>query len=167
MARKPFLPCRAPGCPGLGDGVSLCPQHLAAYRQREAQREAQRKAAVDAARPSAAHRGYNRNWQRLRRRHLAQEPLCVDPFGIHGDWPAPATDVHHILPLAAGGANDADNLQSLCHSCHSRITARDGAFGGRRGDQNLYTPGAGDRKRRAHARSRESMEGGGGDDGDA
>jgi 5-methylcytosine-specific restriction protein A len=34
--------------------------------------------------------------------------------------------VHHILPLARGGTHDRSNLMSLCTSCHSAITAKDG-----------------------------------------
>jgi 5-methylcytosine-specific restriction protein A len=34
--------------------------------------------------------------------------------------------VHHIIPLSKGGTHDSANLMSLCVSCHSRITARDG-----------------------------------------
>jgi 5-methylcytosine-specific restriction protein A len=34
--------------------------------------------------------------------------------------------VHHILPLARGGTHDRSNLMSLCTSCHSTITAKDG-----------------------------------------
>ena len=35
----------------------------------------------------------------------------------------PAVDVDHILPLADGGEPyDFDNLRSLCHACHSRVT---------------------------------------------
>jgi len=41
-----------------------------------------------------------------------------------------AAEVDHILPLRQGGTNDANNLQALCKSCHSRKTAtEDGAFG--------------------------------------
>jgi hypothetical protein len=32
--------------------------------------------------------------------------------------------------LADGGTSDDDNLQSLCKSCHSRITARRHGWGG-------------------------------------
>jgi 5-methylcytosine-specific restriction protein A len=42
-----------------------------------------------------------------------------------------ATEVDHIVPVARGGALlDWDNLQSMCHGCHSRKTAsEDGGFG--------------------------------------
>ncbi|WP_366141808.1 HNH endonuclease signature motif containing protein, partial [Propionivibrio sp.] len=37
--------------------------------------------------------------------------------------PTPATDVDHIVPIRRGGTNKHENLQPLCHACHSRKTA--------------------------------------------
>lgn len=54
--------------------------------------------------------------------HLRREPLCRECW-VHGRV-TEATQVDHIVPLAEGGTNDPDNLQSLCHSCHSRKTAK-------------------------------------------
>lgn len=68
-------------------------------------------------RGSAAKRGYDRTWQRLRLAHLGRQPLCVR-------CAKPAKHVDHIQPIAKGGPRlDPANLQSLCHSCHSRKTA--------------------------------------------
>ncbi len=64
-------------------------------------------------------------WRRLRRLILAAHPLCQAP-GCYRE----ATDVDHIIPMAAGGpALDADNLQALCHECHSRKTQGDAKRG--------------------------------------
>jgi len=65
---------------------------------------------------------------------LAAQPLCADPYMLHGDTPVLATDVDHIVPIDAGGTDEMSNLQALCHSCHSMKTARaDGRWG--KGDQ--------------------------------
>lgn len=59
-------------------------------------------------------------WQKLRRVVLDREPLCREcrSMGVVKG----ATDVDHI----SGDPSDnrLDNLQPLCHSCHSRKTAR-------------------------------------------
>ena len=55
---------------------------------------------------------------------LARSPLCADPYGVHANQVVAATDVDHIIALAKGGTNALTNLQTLCHACHSRKTAR-------------------------------------------
>ena len=70
-------------------------------------------------RPSAARRGYDRRWRKLRRMVLAATPIC-ETEGCE----RAATDVHHIRRLAAGGDDTLDNLQALCHVCHSKVTGR-------------------------------------------
>ena len=77
----------------------------------------------DRNRGTAAQRGYGARWQRIRLMHLRSNPLCMDPYGVHEGRPVPATDVDHILPRREGGSDSDDNLQSLCHSCHSKKTA--------------------------------------------
>lgn len=74
-------------------------------------------------RPSAAARGYDGEWRRLRVQVLAEEPNCRQ-------CGRPAQHVDHITPLREGGTHERSNLQGLCHPCHSRLTARyDGGFG--------------------------------------
>lgn len=141
MPRKAKTPCRHPGCPALTESGAYCPAHQRGVNT-------QRNRAIDAQRPSAAVRGYDRTWQKLRLMHLRAYPLCVrcEESGMT----VPATEVDHIRPLAHGGTHDADNLQSLCKSCHSRKTARENwgreNWGG--GGQTMVTivagpPGAG------------------------
>ena len=78
------------------------------------------------ARVSAACRGYDATWRKVRLAHLRANPVCVVP----GCGKA-AMDVDHIVPIRAGGGRlDQNNLQSLCHSCHSRKTARTPRGGG-------------------------------------
>jgi 5-methylcytosine-specific restriction protein A len=44
-----------------------------------------------------------------------------------------ADEVHHVVPLAAGGTHDESNLVPLCKACHSRHTAREGGGFGNAG----------------------------------
>ena len=62
-------------------------------------------------------RPYDRDWQRVRKRHLAQHPTCVR-CGAAG------VDVDHVVSVrkAPDRRLDPTNLQTLCHGCHSRIT---------------------------------------------
>lgn len=58
---------------------------------------------------------------------LTEQPLCADPFGEHSaaGQVVLATDVHHVDAVRDGNAvlTTMDRLMSLCHSCHSRVTA--------------------------------------------
>lgn len=128
MPKKPKRPCSHPGCPKLTDG-RFCEEH-----QRQ---ENQRYEKYD--RDLAVRRRYGRAWKRIRDRHIAANPLCEE-CKKHGKL-TPAEEVHHILPLSQGGTHEDSNLMSLCKSCHSEITAKEG---GRwtskhrgRGGQNL------------------------------
>ena len=80
-------------------------------------------------RPSAARRGYDYRWQRLRKMKLNEQPLCADPFGVHAAQGEVvlATDVHHVDVVSDGNPvlTELSRLQSLCHSCHSRVTAQE------------------------------------------
>jgi len=68
-------------------------------------------------RESAHARGYDRTWQNLRLMVLRRSPLCLK-------CGQGASQVDHITPIRKGGARlDPQNLQSLCHSCHSKKTA--------------------------------------------
>jgi 5-methylcytosine-specific restriction protein A len=78
-------------------------------------------------RAKTAERGYGAAWRRLRAARLAIHPFCEAP-GCTSE----ATDVDHVTAKAKGGADDAANLMSLCHACHSKKTcAVDGGFGRR------------------------------------
>jgi 5-methylcytosine-specific restriction protein A len=79
--------------------------------------------AYDAGRGSASQRGYDATWQRVRRMHLANKPLCHDCFN-EGGRVTIATEVHHIIAKRDGGTNEFENLMSLCKSHHSQRTAK-------------------------------------------
>ncbi|MBB4126231.1 5-methylcytosine-specific restriction protein A [Xanthomonas translucens] len=65
-------------------------------------------------------------WRRIRAAHLAVEPLCR--LCAARGLVVAATDVDHVD--GDDSNNDPGNLQSLCHPCHSRKTAREnGGFG--------------------------------------
>ena len=50
---------------------------------------------------------------------LRGEPICRSCSS------QAATDVDHIIPRRAGGPDTPENLQPLCHSCHSKKTQKE------------------------------------------
>ena len=77
-------------------------------------------------RPSSRERGYDSEWERIRKAYLDAHPICEDWAGCI----LPATDVDHLDGRGPKGNNDWANLRALCHPHHSRKTvAQDGGFG--------------------------------------
>ncbi len=125
MARMIPHACGWPGCPKLAEpGHRYCAEHEKLARA-GSQRE------YDQRRGTAAQRGYGARWRRLRRMFLNAHPICADPFGVHAKAGevVPATDVDHIIAKRCGGTDTWENLQALCHSCHSRKTAAENCQG--------------------------------------
>lgn len=121
VLRRAGRQCRGAGCNQIvyGKGKPYCEACLPLYVKNDYLR-----------RGSPKERGYDHNWKKLRDMFLNAHPLCADPFGFHQGQPVIATDVDHIKPKAKGGTDDDNNLQSLCHSCHSHKTVTfDGGFG--------------------------------------
>jgi len=115
MPFKPLGPCSFTNCPRRAVAGGRCELHQRPPQQRLPDRRA-----------SAASRGYDRSWQKLRAAHLKLEPNCR----MCG---APGSHVDHILPKAKGGPDDETNLQTLCAAHHSMKTAReDGGYGNQR-----------------------------------
>lgn len=87
----------------------------------------------DARRGSSWQRGYNTEWRKLRRMHLASEPLCR--FCFEKGLLVAADTVDHIIRIAVRPdlRLDDTNLRSLCGPCHSEMTAREDAEGRRDG----------------------------------
>ena len=129
MPNRPKSPCTQPGCGELTDG-GKCERH-----SQQARRES------DHERGNAHQRGYGIKWQQYREHWLREFPLCgmrrAGPSAEHSEcWRSgraiAATDVDHITPHRGDQRLfwDQDNHQSLCHTCHSKKTAReDGGFG--------------------------------------
>ncbi len=116
--------CAAAGCEDLAlDGLSHCEFHEARRSERLKERRAQAQRSPEAL---AGRQLYSDpRWQRRSRGYLRDNPLCVDCAEL-GVVEA-ATDVDHIVPHRGDPVLfwDRNNLQSLCHPCHSRKTARE------------------------------------------
>jgi 5-methylcytosine-specific restriction enzyme A len=97
-------PCAVPGCSRLTH-ERYCKGHK---QHKQKQR--------DLVRGSATQRGYGHEWRKIRAAILQAQPYCR--------CGAPATDVDHRIPLAAGGTNHPSNLEPMCRTCHNRKGAR-------------------------------------------
>ena len=112
MAQKPLRPCAHIGCRVLTREV---------YCLRHKSKDSSRRSAEAA----EWHKWYLlpifRN--KLRPNQLLREPFCRE-CARRGER-VRATDVDHVIPHRGNWALfiDPSNLQSLCHSCHSRKTA--------------------------------------------
>lgn len=73
----------------------------------------------------------DRRWRKVRAMKLRRDPLCSDPFGFHDQDGVlvPAKDVHHVKDRRTYPdlRFRLDNLESLCHACHSMVTRQEGA----------------------------------------
>ena len=120
MPQRAAKPCAYPGCNALVRGKARCVAH---------QRDTRNYRTDARRRGSARKRGYDTQWDKVRRRHVAQFPLCQDCLD-EGRVNASTIDVDHIVPFQ--GLNDPKrldptNLRSLCRMHHNRKTARQGA----------------------------------------
>jgi len=109
MPRKPKRPCGHRGCPNLTDGY-YCEQH----------RKEHAKDYNTFRRDPASNKKYSGAWRKIRARFISAHPLCEECR--RSGRLTPATEVHHVKPLSEGGGHEWNNLMSLCHECHSRIT---------------------------------------------
>ena len=109
MPSRALRPCAWPGCIAV-QVSAYCDEH-------------ERKRARSAGAHVAEHqRLYDRRWQRIRAAQLAAYPWCARCLseGIH----TLATDVHHVeRHLGDTAMFYGSPLQSLCHVCHSAVTA--------------------------------------------
>lgn len=98
MIVKPCLTCQRPTRHG-----SRCP---ACAQQHELSHPRQQASAHD--------RGYTREWQRMVRQAIAEQPWCsrcMATTNLQGD---------HIVPLSRGGATAVHNVQVLCQRCNAQ-----------------------------------------------
>ena len=112
---RPGRVCMRPGCPGVVR-AGVCSRCGPLRRARMVEH--------DERRGTAAQRGYDATWRRLRASFLARNPLCA--ACERNGRVVVATDVDHIVPKRRGGSDHDENLQALCHSCHSRKTMAGG-----------------------------------------
>jgi 5-methylcytosine-specific restriction enzyme A len=102
------------GLPKFGVRLAILPDHT------ELSKEA------DRWRGTAASRGYDSQWKRIRLLALKRDKyLCVACLSMTPPRATSALDVDHITSLSRGGTNDLQNLQSLCRDCHNKKTAAD------------------------------------------
>ena len=73
--------------------------------------------------PNATQRLRGRAWMVRREQWLRSHPLCVQCAA--GGQVTIAREVDHITPLWMGGADNENNYQSLCISCHLAKTSRE------------------------------------------
>lgn len=112
MPRPTTKVCLEPGCPELTErGESRCEPHRLARQRTD-----------DKRRGTAAERGYDARWRRIRKAFLAAAPFCIDCGGI-----ATVAD-HDPIPrrvLVEQGVRDPDafhRLKPRCARCHGRKT---------------------------------------------
>lgn len=114
MPKKPKRSCSYPDCPSLTDG-RYCEKHeKLTNKQYEHYGRKYRK-----------NERYGTTWRKVRDLYIKAHHFCEECFCKHGIL-KPAEHVHHIKPLEKGGTNEADNLMSLCKSCHSKLHAKRG-----------------------------------------
>lgn len=115
MSKKPLRPCRYPGCYELvSDGYCSRHQPKKRLEQRSAEAESWR------------WMYFTDEWRKdLRPTQLMREPFCREC--ARAGRRVRATDVDHIVDHKGDWTVfcNRSNLESLCHSCHSRKTARE------------------------------------------
>ncbi|HZK89764.1 MAG TPA: HNH endonuclease signature motif containing protein [Stellaceae bacterium] len=79
----------------------------------------------DIQRGSAASRGYDRAWTKVRNAFIKAHPLCqhCEAKGLV----VAASEVDHVIPIPVDPSRrlDPTNLSAICRSCHRAKTAAD------------------------------------------
>lgn len=71
---------------------------------------------------------HSQRWATLSRAYKGAHPFCEECMKA-GIWDSPSEEVHHVRPIGTGRnwdemvalAFDENNLEALCHECHTRI----------------------------------------------
>ena len=116
MPSKQLRPCKHAGCPELTrDPSGYCDSHRTDANERDRY-----------CRGNASSRGYDSRWNRFRIQYLKRHPLCVDCMNAQQAQYIPAKEIHHIKKLKECPElkYSESNLMALCHTCHSKRTAR-------------------------------------------
>ena len=121
MPYKPKRPCHHPGCPLLTDGY-YCDKHQKLSNKTYNKYE----------RDNFSKTFYNsKEWVEVRKKKIQLNPFCEEC--IKNGTIVKASIIDHIIPIKQGGAKfDLKNLQSLCWSCHSRKSIKEGSRFGKR-----------------------------------
>jgi 5-methylcytosine-specific restriction protein A len=111
-AMRAKKPCSQPGCPALvAGGGNRCEKHA---------KKAWTRSPYSDCKVTTTERGYGWQWQKKRKLVLNEQPfciiakICVERYG-HA---RPSDCVDHIIPIAAGGTDDYDNLRGSCTDCN-------------------------------------------------
>lgn len=119
MPSRPKKPCSYPGCPELVSGQTYCDKHAEIVEKKRQKRYDNNQ------RDSKSSRFYSSGrWKKLRDSYLRRNPLCEHCLpGVT----TIATEVDHVIPIKIDWSLrlDWNNLQSLCHSCHTKKTIDD------------------------------------------
>jgi len=109
--------CLAPNCPELVEGRRdhYCSAHAPAIKPWARKTERQKSGWA---------------WGRIRSRVLSRARWKCEIKGR--DCQIAATEVDHIVPRAAGGTDDLDNLRAACPKCHKTKSEADRLAGYRR-----------------------------------
>lgn len=118
MRKTKKICTKIPGCPAFTCDDENClakktKQHLIARKE------------TDTFREHRQDRYQTAQWGKLRAKTLSRYPLCLRCLKF--DILTPATIADHIIPHRGDWSLfiNSDNLQGLCHSCHSYKTNRE------------------------------------------
>lgn len=114
MPKLPPRPCNHPRCTAYAVKGGRCEEHkIKAWDHKGKNRH---------------DRGYGNDWDKLKKRVLAEDGNLCQPCLKDGVY-TNAVDVDHIINKASGGTNQRANLQSICKACHRIKTKKESEHG--------------------------------------